>query len=100
MTRFDVKYKIFAACGGVTKLAVMLNTSPQSVYDVLRSRTTSSKIQTALEGVCEAPISEIRKAWVTPLEKKNISAIINSANTHKSREQIRSDYFAKNAVAV
>ena len=47
----------------VRSLATALSVSHVSIYHILHGRTTSRRIQAALEAVFDMPIADIRAAW-------------------------------------
>jgi predicted transcriptional regulator len=68
MTRKNLKVILLRKGLTITKIATGLGVTTMAVYDVLKGRTTSKRIETTLETVFGMPIENIRKAWATPGE--------------------------------
>ncbi len=45
------------------KLAAAFNVTPQAVYEVIKGRMNSNRIEAMLEDILEMPIADIRAAW-------------------------------------
>ncbi len=65
MTRRNLKVILLRKGLTITKIATSLGVTTIAVYDVLRGKLTSKRIESALEAVFEISIENIRKAWAT-----------------------------------
>ena len=63
MTRTNLKILMEAKGITMTEVANALSVSPITVYDVMRGRTSSKRIESVLEISFGMPITEIRTAW-------------------------------------
>ncbi|MCL2154066.1 MAG: hypothetical protein FWH53_00220 [Leptospirales bacterium] len=63
MTRTNLQMQLQKNGITITKMANNLNVSTIAIYDVLRGKLTSKRIESTLETVFNMPISDIRIAW-------------------------------------
>jgi hypothetical protein len=63
MNRVDVKVLMMKEGVTVANLARRLEVSSQVIYDVMATRRTSKRIETALEETFKMPIANLRAAW-------------------------------------
>ena len=62
-TKKQLQFELVRRRLNIAAIATGMKVSPVTVYDVLRGRTTSRRIQAALEAVFDMPIADIRAAW-------------------------------------
>ncbi len=80
MNRTDVNNLIRKKAKSISYLARELGVTPQAIYDIISDRRTSRRIESALEKILEHPITDLRKAWNTPVKESDIKAIIARVN--------------------
>lgn len=82
MTRTKLENMLNEKGVSIGSLALELKVTTESIYSVLRGRTTSRRIEAVLEEVFEMPIVEIRKAWMKRNNARlNLAPIVERANS-------------------
>jgi len=86
MTRTNLENLLNEKGLTVTKIANELGVASVTIYDVLKGRTTSRRIEAVLQEIFEEPISEIQKAWNRKTkESVDIKGIVERANREYRR---------------